>query len=210
MFHRMPPPRLTPERIAEAALAIADREGLEAATLRRVATELGVHVTSLYNHVATRDEIIDRIVELMIVEARLPEGGVDWREWIRRFGAAMRQLARTHPGGFEAFQRRPVQGPAATAPFEAALAAFESAGFSPRDAYNAVKATTLAVLGLGAQEVAGVKRPAPGLRTELSVLPRAQFPRLHRVGRAVPRTDIWAFTLEVLIQGLSVRLTRNR
>ena len=68
----MPP--LTRERILRTAVAMADQDGLDAVTLRRIAAELGVHVTSLYNHVPTRDAVTDGIVETLLEEAGLPAG----------------------------------------------------------------------------------------------------------------------------------------
>ena len=64
---------------------MADRDGFEGVTLRRIAAELGVHVTSLYNHVPTRDAVTDGIIERLIEEAKLPTSPVPWEEWVRSF-----------------------------------------------------------------------------------------------------------------------------
>ena len=113
---------LSRDRIVETARDLADREGLDAVTLRRLATELDVHVTSLYNHVATRDAIVDGIVELLISEANLPGRPRNWEEWVRGFVSAVGALAVAHPGAFTALERRPVQGERALSSFEVALA----------------------------------------------------------------------------------------
>src|SRR3954447_7148326 len=118
-------PALTRERILQAAVRLADRDGPEAVTLRRIATDLGVHVTSLYNHVPTRDAVTDGIVELLLDEAKLPTGPVEWDVWVREFIDAVVGVAATHPGAFHALQQRPVQGARATASFEVALAALQ-------------------------------------------------------------------------------------
>src|SRR5689334_8844660 len=104
-IRRMPP--LSSDRIVATARDLADREGLDAVTLRRLATELGVHVTSLYNHVPTLDAIIDGIIALLISEAELPESPRNWEEWVREFVAAIGAIAETHPGAFAALERRP-------------------------------------------------------------------------------------------------------
>src|SRR3977135_2140348 len=91
---------LTRDRIVDTAIAIADREGFEAATLRRIACEPGLHVTSLYNHVVTRDAVTDAIVERLIDEAKLPLAPVAWEEWVRRFFTAIGTIAMPHPGAF--------------------------------------------------------------------------------------------------------------
>src|ERR1700755_62011 len=121
-------PALTRERILQTAVRLADRDGPDAVTLRRIAGELGVHVTSLYNHVPTRDAVTDGIVELLLDEAKLPTGPVPWDAWVRRYAAAIVGIAATHPGAFHALRQRPVQGERATASFEVALAAFTQAG----------------------------------------------------------------------------------
>src|SRR4051795_6905877 len=120
-------PALTRERILRTAVRMADRDGPDTVTLRRIAAELGVHVTSLYNHVATRDAVTDGVVERLIDEAPLPLAPVGWEEWVRSFFTAIGTLATRHPGAFTALQRRPVQGAHATASFEIALAAFTKA-----------------------------------------------------------------------------------
>src|SRR3954451_14248687 len=118
---------------------MADRAGLDAVTLRKIAGELGVHVTSLYNHVPTRDAVTDGIVELLLDEAKLPTGPVAWDDWIRQFVEGVTAIAATHPGAFHALRMRPVQGARATASFEVALAAFGDAGFSATDGFAAIK-----------------------------------------------------------------------
>ena len=75
--------QLSSQRIVATARDMADRDGLDAVTLRRLAKELGVHVTSLYNHVPTLDAIIDGIVELLVSEADMPSSPRNWEEWVR-------------------------------------------------------------------------------------------------------------------------------
>ena len=58
-----------------AALALADAEGIEALSMRRLAKELGVEAMSLYNHVANKDEILDGIIDLVAGEFELPSDG---------------------------------------------------------------------------------------------------------------------------------------
>jgi len=124
-------PQLSRDRIVTTARDLADRDGLDSVTLRRLATELGVHVTSLYNHVATLDDIVDGIVELLFSEADIPESPRNWEEWVRGFVAAVGAVAVAHPGAFAALERRPVQGERALLSAEVALAAFARAGLSP-------------------------------------------------------------------------------
>jgi AcrR family transcriptional regulator len=198
---------LTRQRIVETAVAMADREGFEAVTLRRIAADLGVHVTSLYNHVPTREAVTDGVVELLIEEAELPTAPVGWEEWVRRFFAAIGQLAVAHPGAFTALQRRPVQGPRASASFEVALDAFVDAGFGPADAYNAVKATALTALVVGLER--SLSERGTGAETVVGDLPPDRFPRVRSLDELTDLEPVWAFSLETLVEGLRSQLERR-
>lgn len=195
---------LSRERILETATRLADREGFEAVTLRRIAAELDVHVTSLYNHVPTRESITDGIVERLIDEAELPLAPVDWEEWVRRFTAGIGEVAEAHPGAFSALQRRPVQGARATASFEIALAAFTSAGFDAQDAYGAIKATTYVALSIGVER--GMRSSGHAMETAVDLLPAERFPHLHSLRELVDSEAAWAFSLETLVSGLHDQL----
>jgi AcrR family transcriptional regulator len=193
--------RLTRARIVSTAVQMADREGLEAVTLRRLAGRLRVHVTSLYNHVPTKEAVLDGMVESLIEEARLPTGEMKWEEWIRRFATALRSVARKHPGAFAVLHHRPVQGAQAALWAEAGLAAFRAGGFGPAQAYGALKSTTLAVLGLILDDLAGLR--APNLGTDLSLLPPERFPRIHEASAAAGKADACSYLIESLIRGFA-------
>jgi AcrR family transcriptional regulator len=182
---------------------MADREGLEAVTLRRLAARLGVHVTSLYNHVPTKEAVLDGIVENLIEEAELPTEQMKWEEWVRRCAAALRAMARKHPGAFAVLHHRPIQGPQAALWAEAGLAAFRAGGFGPAQAYGALKSTTLAVLGLVLDDLAGLR--SPDLSTDLSTLPFERFPRIHEASAVAGKADVWSYLIETLIRGFAAR-----
>jgi len=192
-------PRLNRANIVTTAMQIADEKGLAAVTLRGIAARLGVHVTSLYNHVPTKEAVVDEMVRALVVEASLPQGAVAWQDWVRRFAAAMRALAQKHPGAFEAFHYAPAQGEGAAEAFETAFAAFRSGGFDTVAAYNAVKATVVAVLGLVLDDTARVRSGAR--RTDVSGLPTERFPHIHEVARVADQADTFAYLIEALIQG---------
>jgi AcrR family transcriptional regulator len=194
---------LNRQRILACAVRIADRDGLDAASLRRVATELGVHVTSLYHHVPTKEALLDGIVDELFATADLPLGEPPWEEWVRRFVAAIASLAREHPGAFAVLMRRPVQGPEAAATFEVGLAAFRRAGMDVRESYTAVKSVALGVLGCCmelAQEASG-----GGLRTDVDSLSWRDFPVLHEVSSTAEDVDVLAALRELLVAGLRQR-----
>jgi AcrR family transcriptional regulator len=99
---------LSPERVLGAALRLADQEGLDAVSMRKLAQTLKVEAMSLYNHVTNKDQILDGLVELVVGEIELPVPGGDWR-------AAMRRRARAvlmrHPWATMLFVARLNIGP---------------------------------------------------------------------------------------------------
>lgn len=187
---------------------LADRDGLDAVTLRRLATELDVHVTSLYNHVPTLDAIVDGIVELLVSEADLRGSVHNWEEWVREFVAALGAVAERHPGAFAALERRPVQGERALSSFEVALGAFAGAGLSPTESYGAVKATTYVALAIGLERALAARGETA--ETETERLPAERFPHLLALPAASEPEDTWAFSVETLVAGLHAQVRRAK
>jgi AcrR family transcriptional regulator len=205
--HLVAMPALTRDRILRTAINLADAEGPDAVTLRRIANELDVHVTSLYNHVPTREAVTDGMAEVLLDDAKLPTESVAWEEWVRRFFEAMQIIASTHPGAFHALQQRPVQGPRATASFEVALAAFTKAGFSPVQAYSAVKTASLLALIVGVERSMLARGEVP--ETHLDDLPSESFPLTREVAARAEAEQAWEFALDTLIDGLRAQLPRR-
>jgi AcrR family transcriptional regulator len=201
-------PPLSRDRIIDKAIEMADRDGLDAVTLRRLAKELGVHVTSLYNHVADRDAVTTGIVDELITRAGLPTGEVEWESWVRAFVAAIGQIAVEHPGAFAALQRRPVESPTASASFEAALDAFERAGLGLAGAYGAVKTTTYVALSIGVERA--LSRRGESAETSLEQLPVETFPHIHALSDAPDAEVAWAFAVETLLAGLRAQIRGAR
>ena len=195
---------LSRERILEVAVRVADRDGLDGTSLRKVAAELGVHVTSLYNHLPTKDALLDGVAEELLAMAELPVGDVRWEDWVRRFVAGLSQLATEHPGAFVVFLRRPVQGPRALATFEAALEALCREGMRTAQAYSAVKAVTVAVMGCCVEQSTPLDDDSPA--TDLTRLPDADFPVMHQLEALADDVDVVGTLTEMLVGGIAALL----
>ena len=89
---REPRSALTRDRIVAEALRLLDAEGAEALSMRKLAAALGVGTTSLYWHVANRDELIELVVNEINAEVEVPAAGEvpDWREATRRYARSVR------------------------------------------------------------------------------------------------------------------------
>ncbi|GAA4909378.1 TetR family transcriptional regulator [Stackebrandtia albiflava] len=93
----LPPPPLTAVRIRRTAVTIADREGLDSVTMRRLAAELGVSPMSLYRHVATKEELVLQMVGEIVAPDDLPEPGPDgWRAKLELVARRQWELYRRH------------------------------------------------------------------------------------------------------------------
>lgn len=128
-------PVLSRRELAAAAIELIERDGLDALTMRRLASELGFAPMSLYTHVRSRDDLIDAIVEQLIERLGLgdddPVGTADWRELVRRTLGAYRDLAVALPRSFELLALAPY-GTAPVAPhLLATIARLEAAGLDP-------------------------------------------------------------------------------
>ncbi|HEX8509637.1 MAG TPA: TetR family transcriptional regulator, partial [Propionibacteriaceae bacterium] len=88
---------LSRERLLRAAIALADADGMESLSMRRLAQELGVKAMSLYNHVADRNEIVDGIVDLVFAEIEVPADQADWKAAMRVRGTSAHQALQRHP-----------------------------------------------------------------------------------------------------------------
>jgi AcrR family transcriptional regulator len=91
-----PRQRLNRTRVLETALRLADQGGFDGLSMRRLAEHLGVVPMALYKHVASKDELLDGMVDLVFAEVDVPEG-VDWKTAMRARATSMRAALRRHP-----------------------------------------------------------------------------------------------------------------
>ena len=151
-------------QVVDAALAIADAEGLDAVTLARVAAALGVRSPSLYNHVDGRDGLLrgvaTRATRELATALRRAATGRSGSDAIAAVAQAQRDYARTYPGRYAATVAAPARGD--TAHEEAAADAvdvlesvLEGSGLAGDDVIHAVRALRSAVHGFAALETSG-------------------------------------------------------
>jgi AcrR family transcriptional regulator len=89
--------RLDRRAVLEAALALVDREGLDAVTMRRLGAELDVDPMTAHHHVESKEGLLDGIAELLWEEVALPQGQIDPVETLRTLAESVRDLFRRHP-----------------------------------------------------------------------------------------------------------------
>jgi TetR/AcrR family tetracycline transcriptional repressor len=139
-------PSLSRELVADTALEIADAEGLEAVTIRRLATELGVTPMALYWHFKTKDDLLDGLADRVLDAIELPARSGEWTADIRAALVALVTAMRPHPQAAHRVADRVMANPQGLALTEAALSTLAAAGFSPEAAsYLAMQALRSAV-----------------------------------------------------------------
>ena len=79
-------------------MKLADDGGIKAVSMRKIAQELGVEAMSLYNHVASKDDIVDGIVDLVATEIDLAPDDADWKAAMRRRVISAHEVLLQHPG----------------------------------------------------------------------------------------------------------------
>ncbi len=125
------PPRLplSRDRVLRAALALADEQGLEAVSMRRLGQALGVEAMSLYKHVTDKEAILDGLVDLVMVEVEVPDPALPWREAIRRSAISFRLALRRHSWAGLVMESRLNPGPARLRYLDAMVGVLRGAGF---------------------------------------------------------------------------------
>jgi len=179
-------------QIVEAAVALADQEGLAAVSLRRVAGALGSGTASFYRVLDSRDELLDRMVDAVLGRHLPPEATGDWRADLAAVARNRRTMLTAHPWLGTELAGRPAIGPHALLHLERALAAVAGYADDPTAASSAVETVLAYVLGAAARELAETHvRRRSGLTDEqwrASVAPYLQqaldggdYPRLERM-----------------------------
>ncbi|MEU8726401.1 TetR/AcrR family transcriptional regulator [Nonomuraea salmonea] len=127
-------PGYSREQITRTAVRIADAEGVEAATMRRIAGELGTGAMSLYRYVPRRDDLFDLMIDLAMSEIELPDGpSGDWRADLTLLAERTRATGLRHPWLITLLTSRPTLGPHLLRVHEYALGAFNGTGLDIDD-----------------------------------------------------------------------------
>jgi AcrR family transcriptional regulator len=155
------PQPLSREAIVAAAIEIADADGLEAVSIRRLATKLDARPMSLYSHIRRKGDLIDLMVDEVMGGAIIPGGPPtdDWREALREIAQRTRESTRAHPWMIAAAFHRPFLGPNALRHIDQSLAAVSELPLSPERKRAVLLAVDTYTLGFVRWEVMSPKSP---------------------------------------------------
>lgn len=195
---------LSRRQIAETALAILDEDGVDDVTVRAIAGRLGVQAPSLYNHVRSKDEILDAVTE--IIDAQIDATTLDhpdWRIAMAEFARSYRAAFREHPAALVVIARRAVETHAALSAYDKALDLWQRTGWSAKDAMRIMGALEYLVLGsVLVPFKGGFVRTASGYADEYPALAASVA---DTVDDAID-DDAFELSLELVVRGLDARL----
>ena len=210
---------LNRERILLVATAIADEDGVDAVTMRAVASRLGVEAMSLYNHVAGKDDILDGMVDLVIRQVDLPADVEDWRDAMRRRAISAHQVFGRHPWAPPLLDSRQSSGPSRLRYYDWVLGTLMSAGFSVDGAGHAFSLLDSYIYGFAIQQsnfsAGGDASPEEMAEAILASIPVEEYPHLHRMASHAMQAGYDAetdfdFGLEIVLDGLERILEASR
>ena len=144
---------LSKERVLRAAIELADTEGIDALSMRRLAKELGVEAMSLYNHVANKDEILAGILDLVANEFELPSETGDWKTAMHRHAISSRDALLRHRWATGLWMSAQGGGTARLRNGDWMLRTLREAGFSSDLIYHAFHILESYILGYTMQQL---------------------------------------------------------
>lgn len=158
--------------IARAALELIDDRGYEALTMRALADRLGVRGASLYNHIGSKDDILDSVSELLDAEIdHTPLHRDPWSEGIAAYARGYRRVFQRHPNAIALVARRGVHTEGALREYDTLLATLIRAGCAPALAAEAAAALDFLVIGSALETyTAGFTKPPAAYRPDYPAL----------------------------------------
>jgi AcrR family transcriptional regulator len=229
---RRRPPRdhgLSTEEIVAAAIAVADAEGPAAISMRRIARELRAGAMSLYWHVASKEELIDLMLDTLEAEIRVPEPTGDWRADLRAMAHRQRAGMLAHPWIVEFVASRPPSGPNDARNLEVMLSMLTGLGLDPRTQVDILMTVVTYVMGAVVREVQEMRSDRNRAAIEATMTPEQveaehenfrkwltgadQYPNIQRMmaanidpDAADTRDERFEFGLSCLLDGIAARL----
>jgi AcrR family transcriptional regulator len=210
---------MTVERIVGAALDIIDREGLDALSMRSLATQLETGTATLYRYVSSKDEVLVEALDAVLGEIHLPEGfsdASDWRSQVAKAATALRVGLLAHPNITPLLAGSVPIGPNALAGREANLDLLIKAGFAPSTAARLHLTIVHYVIGFVLAE-----RPESAaygteykrtLKRYYQRLPADRYPSIAALADELTTRDIdreFAFGLGLILDGIERQAAIN-
>ena len=129
---------VTRERVLSAAIELADRDGIESLSMRKLAHELGIEAMSLYTHVRSKNDLLDGLADAVVAQIPIDVDSGDWKASLRQLALTARTVMLRHPWAPRAVEAQTAPGPAALRYINAVLGVLREGGFSVAEAHHAL------------------------------------------------------------------------
>ena len=213
--HRAP---LSRDRVLRAAVALADTSGISALSMRKLGEALGVEAMSLYNHVASKGDLLDGMIDIVFSEIDLPSGDGDWRAAMRGRAISARQVLHQHRWAIGLMESRTSPGPGTLRHHDAVLGCLRRGGFSVELTAHAYSLLDSYIYGFALQEASlpfGTGEEAARVAEEISgQFASGQYPYLteiavaHVVRPGYAYADEFEIGLDLILDGLETAMRR--
>lgn len=210
------PARLSRDRIVAAAIAVADREGLDAVSMRRLGQDLHVDPMSLYRHIGDKDGLLDAMVDAVLTEIEPVTDGATWIESARATMLAARAVMVRHPWTADIVKARPAPTPAGLRHLDTLLGILREAGFSLALTHHAIHALGSRILGFSQDlydDRPNVRQPPEAAQIQ-ALQWASTHPRLAELALAASHggalggcddDEEFRFSLDLVLEGLERR-----
>ena len=207
---------LSRELVLRTALALIDEGGLEALSMRQLGAKLGVEAMSLYNHVASKDDIIDGALDLVVEEIAIPAVGDDWKQAMKERASSAREAFNRHPWASALMDSRLSSSPSRLRYFDAMVGTLLGAGFSLELASRSFSILDCYVYGFGRQRLNMVSSGEPESEKRAEAfsenIPDETYPHLAMMTEFAMKQGYdedadFEFGIELILDGLGRMLS---
>lgn len=204
---------LNRETLITTALAIVDRDGLGALSMRRLGAELGVDAMAAYRHLPNKGALLDGVVEAVVAEIDLrTDPALGWRRQLRQIVDANLQVMLAHPNVVPLLAERPLTTPRSMLLVENALDIMSAEGIPLRDAILAINTMGMLTAGI-ATAMTSAREDAPSsdeMRSSFGSLPPDEFPHIVEAIQSGQFIESYGQLLDFWTEALFDRLERAR
>ena len=198
---------LSKERVLSAAIALADNDGIESLSMRKIGQKLGVEAMSLYHYVANKNDLLDGMADFIVSEFDLPFNGTNWRESLRQSAISAHKVLWSHPWACGLNVSRPSVGPAALRYIDSVMGVLRGANFPIQLTHNALHAIFSHIYGFTLQELgirSSIESLGPGTSAILLRQMADEYPHITEIALSAHHDHEveFVFVLDLILEGL--------
>jgi AcrR family transcriptional regulator len=208
--------RLSRDRIVAAAIELADRDGIDSLSMRKLAQQLGVDPMSLYNHVRDKDDLLSGIVDGLVLKIEPTTGGADWMANLRQTILDARRVLLQHPWSSRVIESRVTPTPATLRYLDTVVGILRDGGFSLDLRHHSLHVLGSRILGFSQDlfDDSPDVRPEPEVAALQARMWATTHPDLAMLAGAATHDgglggcdddEEFAFSLELILEGLEKR-----